>query len=317
METVPKNPGAVAAPAPHLARRAVAGVGVVWLLLLLVFGVYYFWDQQSRGTAPQQTSLKQQIERAEDAVRKNPADAVARTSIGDLYAMDGRYEEAAQQYEETLKINEKNLPAINGLATVYAALGRPEKAQPFLEKALTLGDGNKLVSASADMADVRLQLGRIYLSQGRVQDAQAQAREAARISPANSDVLLLMGDALAAGSDFAAAVEQYRKALRFVPRFPEAYEAMAAAYEGLGDSAHAEYARAMVTYSHGDYAAAAGNLEKLLRSNPGLAEAHLGLGMAYERLSKTDQAVTEYREALRLDPQLDYAKARLAALGKE
>jgi tetratricopeptide (TPR) repeat protein len=260
--------------------------------------------------------LNQQLAQAVEAVQRDPSDAAARVVVASLYAENGKYDEAAHQYEESLTLNERNLPAINGLAEVYTKLGQSEKALPLLEKALTLGDGSKLVATSADMAEVRLHLAQIYLLQGRVQDAQVQAGVAIKNAPTNSDILLLLGQTRAAGGDFAGAVEQYKKALRFVPKFPEAYEALAAAYGGLGDRPRAAWAKAMVTYSRDDYAKAAGELEMLVRSDPRVAEAHLGLGMAYERLGKRDEAIAQYREALRLDPQLDYARQRLAGLGQ-
>ena len=301
---------------PRWVRRAIPIVGVSWLVLLLGFGSYYLLDQRSQHGPPKQTLMMQQILKAEEAVRADPSDVVARISIADLYSEAGSYQEAAEQYQEALKLDGKDLPAANGLAFAYVQLKQGEKAVPILEKAIADNQDLKVMRTSGDMAEAHLRLGQIFLAQGRVDDARAQAEEALKISPADADTLLLLGQTRARDGDLQGAVEQYKKALRMVPKFPEAYEALAAAYEGTGDRPRAAYARAMVTYSRGDYSAAAGELEKLVRSSPQVAEAHLGLGMALERVGKPDEAASQYRETLRLDPQLDYAKARLAALGE-
>jgi tetratricopeptide (TPR) repeat protein len=294
----------------------VAAVGG-WLILALAFGVYYVQDQQARSGSPQQTQLNQKLRSAEEAVRANPNDAAARIMVADLYAMSGKYAEAARQYEESLRINQSNLPAINGLAVVYAQLGQAEKAQPMLEGIIAQSVERKVLRTSADIAESRLLLGQIYLTQGKLAEAREQATEAAAVAPANADILLLAGQVQAASGDFQAAVGHYRKALRFVPKFPEAYQGLVAAYEGLGDQSRAAYARAMVSYSGDNYDQAARDLEQIVRSQPELADARLGLGMAYERLGKRAEAASEYRESLRLDPTLDYAKTRLAGLGQE
>lgn len=297
-------------------RRAIRVLGVVWLVLLVGFALYYTLDQRSLHRPPQETVLAQQIEKAEEAVRTNPDDAIARIAVADLYLQAGRYQAAVEQYQEALRLSPSNLPAANGLASAYLHLGQGEKAVPLLQEAIERNQGRKVLQTSDDMAEAHLRLGRIYLTQGKADEARAEAAEAQKIAPADADVLLLLGQAQAKGGDLQGAVEQYRKALRFVPKFPEAYQALAEAYDGLEDRSRAAYARAMAVYSRGDYSQAAKDLKGLVRAQPELAEARLGLGMAYERLGKADGAAEEYREALRLDPQLDYARTRLGALGE-
>jgi Flp pilus assembly protein TadD len=52
----------------------------------------------------------------------------------------------------------------------------------------------------------------------------------------------------------------------------------------------------------GRLADAAAEYRRALRTRPGFAEAHNGLGNALAALGRTDEAVAEYREALRLRP---------------
>jgi tetratricopeptide (TPR) repeat protein len=298
----------------HSLKRVVAMAAAAWMLLLLGFGMYYVLDQDSRVGPPGQTILAQKIGDAEAVVRADPRDVAARVLLADLYSAAGRHQEAAVQYEEALVLSEQNLPAVVGLAAAYGALGQPERALPLLEEAISRSEDSKLMRASMDMVQARLALGQLYLNQGRLEEAQMQANEAAFGAPANADVYLLAGQTLAAAGDHTGAVEQYRRALRFVPRFAEAYAAMATSYDAMGDLDRTAYARAMVTYSDGRFDAAARELEQVARAAPQLAEVRMGLGMAYERIRNFEDATVQYREALRLDPSLDYARTRLTSL---
>jgi predicted alpha/beta superfamily hydrolase len=56
-------------------------------------------------------------------------------------------------------------------------------------------------------------------------------------------------------------------------------------------------------------------LELCLSLYPGSADAHVGLGEAYESKGDRDQAEQHYRRALEIDPEHELAKARLRATG--
>jgi tetratricopeptide (TPR) repeat protein len=84
--------------------------------------------------------------------------------------------------------------------------------------------------------------------------------------------------------------------------------------------------RSQLAFALADAAAAAGppdraklaEAERILREvaaeQPELAAAHVNLGTVLERAARADEAMAEYREALRLDPGHDVARLNLAAL---
>jgi Flp pilus assembly protein TadD len=56
-------------------------------------------------------------------------------------------------------------------------------------------------------------------------------------------------------------------------------------------------------------------LSRALTINPALAGAHNGLGVAFARRGDVPRAVEEWREALRIRPDLNDARANLERVG--
>jgi tetratricopeptide (TPR) repeat protein len=79
-----------------------------------------------------------------------------------------------------------------------------------------------------------------------------------------------------------------------------------------GDSAELA-AEAQSALGKGDYAAAVTSLEKLARIQPGVAEVHANLAVAYYSVGRYGDAVKEGREALTLKPSLVHAHFFLGA----
>lgn len=95
----------------------------------------------------------------------------------------------------------------------------------------------------------------------------------------------------------------------------------AAAFQGMTPASHAEASRlagaAQAALRQGDYAAAIGDLEKLVKMAPGVAESHANLGMAYYWANRSSEAAGEFERALKLNPGLTNARCFLGlALAK-
>jgi tetratricopeptide (TPR) repeat protein len=102
-------------------------------------------------------------------------------------------------------------------------------------------------------------------------------------------------------------VQQYHEAVRYVPEFVEAYQAMAASYEALGRPAEEEYARGMEAFSGRAYAQAEQSLLRAAADLPDFAPLYLGLGLTYEQLGETGMARENLERTLSLDPDNFYA----------
>ncbi len=95
-----------------------------------------------------------------------------------------------------------------------------------------------------------------------------------------------LGSALVVRGDLAAAMDQYREALRLKPNSAETYH-------GMG----------IVLYKKGLLSEAAHYYGEALRLKPNFAEAHANRGIILGTLGKNEEAVSEFLVALNLDPQ--------------
>ena len=70
------------------------------------------------------------------------------------------------------------------------------------------------------------------------------------------------------------------------------------------DNADASFNLGNVYFNKGQYRPAADNYRDAIRLNPNLAHAHYNLGMALLRLNDQKAADKEFQEAKRIDPSL-------------
>jgi choline-sulfatase len=204
---------------------------------------------------------------AEDALKRhndNQADALLRKVqeqdpniyvipflLGETAVRHEKWAEAADQLQRCLKLNPNFDNAMTGLARALAKLGHADQAKSWLQKAV-------------------------------------------RINPQNYRAWYETG-LLDAGSNPAAALSAYQKAVTVQPNF----------YPGQRELG-------MALFNQKDYIAAAPHLEKAI--SLGLEDAHLHnyLGICYSRTNRLEKAVGSYRLALKLDPSLAEAHLNLA-----
>ena len=72
----------------------------------------------------------------------------------------------------------------------------------------------------------------------------------------------------------------------------------------LPDNADARFNLGNVLFNKGKYGPAADNYREAIRLSPNMARAHYNRGMALSRLSDVDGAKAEFKEANRLDSAL-------------
>ena len=103
----PAGPGAGRAGAGCLPRRSQAGVAARPAPPPL---------DESRASAMKTTA------------QQNPADAVTRVQLGNMYFDAGRFQEAAEWYEAALKVHPKDVNASTDLGIAYYYMNQPDKA---------------------------------------------------------------------------------------------------------------------------------------------------------------------------------------------
>ena len=285
--------------ADRLLLRAIAVVAALLLVVGLGLTVAYYWQRYYHPTV---AVVDRDIAAVEEQIHRQPQDVALRLSAAYLYVEKGRFDEAINQGQAVLQVSPDDFRALQLIGMAYLSKQDRAQAITYFERAVALNKDNPMAKASRQLASLHFYLGRAYLEDSRVDEAIGELSAAVDSDSTNADALQLLGDALLAKGDSAGAIGPYQRALRLVPDFGEAYGGLARAYDLAGDAAGAGYARAMVAYSQGDNEQALGQLQGLLGQWGEHAELRLGLAMAYERGGQRDQALGEYREAVRLAP---------------
>ncbi len=135
-------------------------------------------------------------------------------------------------------------------------------------------------------ADAHVTLALALTSQNRDGDAVPEAREALRLSPGDKTARIELGVGLARSGQYKEAIPVLRGVLPMAPQLP-------VIYKHLGGS---------LVHAGGDFDEAARYLDLFLKTKPDDAEAHYFLGVALRGMYKTDDALIEFREAARLEP---------------
>jgi len=132
--------------------------------------------------------------------------------------------------------------------------------------------------------------------QGKAEDAIAEYREAIRLDPDEALAHFNLAVTLGRQGKTEAAITEYRTAIRLRPEHPRSHS-------GLGD---------MLT-RQGKPAEAIAEIKQAIRLTADLPDAHYNFGCALQAQGKLEEAIAEYREAARLDPVLADAHFRMAS----
>lgn len=175
------------------------------------------------------------------------------------------------------------------------------------------GQGDK----KPDMASYHYQMGLSYLGERNYTSALIDLTEAEKLDPDNPDVLYNLGMALIGKKRPDLAEAKFLKAIRLKPNFSVARNDLGVAYLDLKrwDSAIMQFKivkddlfydnnenvsinLGLAYLGKGDYPKALEVLQGVVAMNPRKIEARLSLGRVWFAMDKSEQAITEYKNAL-------------------
>jgi protein O-GlcNAc transferase len=175
------------------------------------------------------------IPELETAERLNPLGYEPAYVLGLLYMQVARYPEAAQQLETSLKLHPQNADGWSTLGSVYNKLDRLPDAAAALRKAIKL---------MPDQADSHLILASVLVKESDTAGAARERKTAAdlmreHMNLQRAEVATNAGKSLLTNGKLDDAVTQFRNALTFEPNYAEAHLALAEALEKQGKKAEA------------------------------------------------------------------------------
>jgi tetratricopeptide (TPR) repeat protein len=233
------------------------------------------------------------------AVTLDPGCAPARVGLGRVAESRGDYAAAVEQFEQALAHQPEATSLHYNLAMIYRRLGDLERAEEHLA---LKGEGRARVADAAlldvyrgfDSVRVLIEQGRAAASAGRYRQAATDLLEAVRRNPEQPTAHLVLGAVMDALGRLDEAREHYQKAIDL--------ENNPRAYYGLG-----------LVQARGDVDEdAARSFARAVELDPSLKQARIELAKTYERLGRTEAALTAYAELLRSDPLNAVARLRSA-----
>ena len=241
--------------------------GLKWVGVFVV-PLSALWIGQARSTTPE-------VEQTAWIASDLPSSARARWKYAFALHKAERLDEAADQYRVALRLDRKQKEPHFGLGQIFAAQSNLSEARSELEEALRSDPSN---------GDYHSEYAGVLERLGQKEEANAEHVIATRRAPKSGRVHYDYAMFLFRDGKVDQAIPEFEAALKYNPNHPEA---------------HYHLGRAL--YVKGDYEGAKRHYEATARLDP-KSPVHNGLGAVYFRLGQTSEAIAQFREALRLNP---------------
>lgn len=209
------------------------------IILLLIVGIYYFTQRWRHGFVAISTiliimcswlSYKQAHvwENSEslftNAINLYPHAQAARNNLGTAYYLEGRLNEAEQQFLEAI--------AVRPLASTYSNLGSLYRRKGDFPQSLSMYQ-TALQIDPADR-DAYFGLGILFAQTGRTDDSALAYKRAIELRPEDASSHMNLGVLHLQQGNVNAAIEQYLFALKYDPFYVNAYFNLGMAYKNIG-----------------------------------------------------------------------------------
>jgi Flp pilus assembly protein TadD len=297
-----------------IARRNIPGTYVRWsLCALLIFAL-------SGLTFTRARVFKDSAALWSDTLRKNPKSWLAHSGLAGVYAMNGDVNAAVEESRMAVSI----LPDARnraGLAARLAVAGDGDEARREHLSALELEPDNAILRYNYAFDLERW---------GELDTAEREYRKALALDERLPGVRTRLAIIRGMLGDIAGAVNLYREELRLFPESPSAAYNLANELVRAGRTEEAErHLRELLRYdpenarAHGnlgiilaqrrDVAGAEAEFGAALQYDEAIPEVHNALGALLFQKGDIDAAISHYRDALRLRPDYERARANLDA----
>ena len=306
------------------AQSAILGIG----LLSAILGLY------SLGTVRRNVAWRDSISLWSDALRKSPLSVDVMLKLADAYYTRG-------EKDRPLKILEEAERIMPHVAEVHLAKGRIHFDQRRLDDAAAAAQKALQSPASSPLTLSKAYSlwGDVLKEKGDAEGAIEKYKEAVETDPEFIPAHNKLGATYEALGQLDLALEAYKKAVAQDPGAPEAHYNLGNVHQSLEDFAHAEaeYKKAIrlgpeptargrslqakahtnlggLYYAQKRYEQAFRQLILAVDLDESLIESRLLLGSTYVQLKHLEQAKNEFKAALKIDPENQYAKQALEAL---
>lgn len=205
----------------------------------------------------------------------------------------------ADQFRRILEKDPNNPAAHNGLGKLYYEMTSSsnqdlrDQANRLYEQAV-----NEFLTAlrfQPNYVEARVNLGNLFMDQGRFRDAEEEFRRALALAPNDSEANEKMGALLLKQGDVNGSLPYLEKAVQLKT-----------------DNASAHYYLGTAYTQRGEYSKALGELQTSLYQFPNSAPVHYQMGVVYELQGNGGAAVNAFQKSINIKPEFAPAGMQLA-----
>jgi cellulose synthase operon protein C len=240
-----------------------------------------------------------------------------------LLQMHGQQWDAAElNFKKAVELSPKSTNALVSLGSFYQARGRYPEAEQMFRRA---------IDTAADDPNPRLSLAALYMKENKPGQAEEFLRQSKKDFPNNSVGYRMLGDFYFANeqldkatAEYAALYQDHAKdmvvkknyiqLLILKDRFDEARKLNDEVVKAKPDDPDVQVYKAEIEIRSGKADDAVNTLQAVLKNDPDNAIAHYQQGLAFDQLGNTNRAEKEWRDAVRLRPDLVEAHRALAGI---
>ena len=214
----------------------------------------------------------------------NNAAANAFFSIGSLFSMGSKVDEAISAYDQTIHLNPEYTYAYYNRGRAKVVLGQYESG---------IADFDKTLQLTPDFNHAYLMRGGAKASLGCYESAAEDINESLRLKPDDSDVYFIRGCVKVGLKQYEAAIEDFDKHIQLMP--------------DEARSSHTYFIRGCVKDALERYEAAIEDFGKSIQLMPDIANAYFMRGHVKNVLERYEAAIEDFDKGLQLKPDDAYA----------
>jgi superkiller protein 3 len=269
------------------------------------------------------------------ALQRNGKSVPATVGYGMALAKQFKLDGAKAQFEKALEMDPRNAMAHAGLAMVmYNSLQSSSQTIRANQDAILKNaeaECKQGLAIDPGMPEAHYTLGNVYRTQGRIDEALNEYREAAKLDPEYSEAFAGIGLVNMNKGQWADAVTAFKQAIQLSPGNSTAHYGLGRTYykQGLYDEAlkelntslyqHRESApvrltRGEVYSAQGNAVAAIREFQEAIRIKPETPEAYINIADIRENRGDLEDAIAQLRSGTELMPDNSVLRGRIADL---
>jgi tetratricopeptide (TPR) repeat protein len=258
----------------------------------------------------------------QQALRLDSNRSDAYLNLGVLEVHGQQWDQAEAHFKKAVELSPKSSNALVMLGNLYQTRGRFPEAEQWFRKA---------IENAPEDPSLRLSLAGLYVAENKSGQAEEYLRQAKKDFPNNSDGYRMLGNFYYGNIQFDKAATEYAVLYRDHPkdmvvkknyiqlliltdRTDDARKLNDEVIKARPDDPDTQIYKGEIEIRSGKASDAVNTLQAVLKGDPDNGVAHYQLGLAFDQLGNTNRAESEWRDAVRLRPDIVEAHRALAGV---